>query len=82
MDEIGYENLYMRLFAAARTLEGLNIAFEWSAKYLMEHKDDGMDWINCNYEAVAGAVQNAALLLDELTVRLTNDELDLVIKKK
>ena len=82
MDEFFFTNLYMRLYAAARAVHGMQSMFEWNADYLYQHKDDGMDWINCNYETVAGTMYMLDLLLDELTARLTNDEIELIVKNK
>ena len=63
----------MMIHAAARAAQGVTGAFDWSIRHYNENKDDAMDWMNENYEAVGGTLIMIAEILQELSEAVSND---------
>lgn len=81
MSEESFNFLYLMLYGAQRTVAGLDAAFDTTADYYRDHKDEAKMWMEYYYETVAGAMYTVNLLLDELTRALTDGEIELIRKE-
>ncbi len=83
MDERAFKYFYMMLYAAARAVHGAREVFGESGEGLtIKHPEDAREWIQCSYETVAGIMEMVDLVLDELTARLLDDDMELILKEK